>query len=105
MDGNYVLYLVCSSDSKLVGKLQVQNAQSAVDYSCPPDHPHVLIKLKKIQKERERMQEIERENQRLLQKLSQIMATNRVENYWKDPHPRYPSVNLSGNSSNPFQFL
>lgn len=33
------------------------------------------------------MQEIEKENQRLLQKLSQIMSVSRVENYWKEPHP------------------
>lgn len=35
------------------------------------------------------MHEIERENQRLLQKLSQIMSVNRLENYWKDPHPNF----------------
>lgn len=70
---------------------QVQSAQPAVDVRRPTEHPHVLVKLKKIQKERERMQEIERENQRLLQKLSQIMTTNRVENFWKEPHPRLKS--------------
>lgn len=48
-----------------------------------------MIKLKKIQKERERTHEIERENQRLLQKLSQIMSVNRLENYWKQPHPNF----------------
>ncbi|XP_031640063.1 uncharacterized protein LOC116352020 [Contarinia nasturtii] len=68
---------------------KVQSAQAAVDVRRPTEHPHVLVKLKKIQKERERMQEIERENQRLLQKLSQIMITNRVENFWKEPHPRF----------------
>lgn len=35
------------------------------------------------------MHEIERENQRLLQKLSQIMSVNRVENFWKQPHPNF----------------
>lgn len=71
--------------------MQVQSAKPAVDIARPSDQPHVLIKLKKIQKERERTQEIERENQRLLQKLSQIMTTNRMENYWKEPHPRFES--------------
>lgn len=69
--------------------LQVQSAQPAIDFARPSDHNHVLIKLKKIQKERERTQEIERENQRLLQKLSQIMSVNRLENYWKEPHPNF----------------
>lgn len=35
------------------------------------------------------MHEIERENQRLLQKLSQIMSVNRLENFWKQPHPNF----------------
>lgn len=69
--------------------LKVQSAQAAIDFSRPTDHTHVLIKLKKIQKERERMHEIERENQRLLQKLSQIMSVNRLENFWKQPHPNF----------------
>lgn len=68
-------------------KFQIQSAKPAVDFVSPAVHPHVLNKMKKIQKERERIQEIDRENQRLLQKLSQIMSTNRVENYWKDPLP------------------
>lgn len=67
---------------------QVKSAQSAIDFEKPPDQPHVIHKLKKVQRERERIQEIERENQRLLQKLSQIMITNRIENYWKEPHPK-----------------
>lgn len=69
--------------------MKVQSAQAAIDFSRPSDHTHVLIKLKKIQKERERMHEIERENQRLLQKLSQIMSVNRLENFWKQPHPNF----------------
>lgn len=73
----------------MIFNLQVQSAQAAIDFSHPTDHTHVLIKLKKIQKERERMHEIERENQRLLQKLSQIMSVNRVENFWKQPHPNF----------------
>lgn len=66
---------------------KVQSAQPAIDFAPPAQQPHVLIKLKKIQKERERTKEIERENQRLLQKLSHIMTINRVENYWREPHP------------------
>lgn len=67
---------------------QVQSAQPAIDFHRPMQQPHVLIKLKKIQQERERMQEIERENQRLLQKLTQIMNTNRLENFWREPRPK-----------------
>lgn len=73
---------------KISPNVQVQSAQPAIDFARPSEQPHVLVKLKKIQKERERMQEIERENQRLLQKLCSIMSTNRIENYWKDPHPK-----------------
>lgn len=69
--------------------IKVQSAQPAIDFSRPADHMHVLVKLKKIQKERERMHEIERENQRLLQRLSQIMLENRLDNYWKEPHPNF----------------
>lgn len=68
--------------------MQVNSAQAVIDATCPPHQPHVSIKSKKLQKERERLAQIERENRRLLRKLSQIMITNRVENYWKDPHPK-----------------
>lgn len=67
---------------------QVQSARPAIDFRRPMQQPHVLIKLKKLQKERERMQEIEKENQRLLQKLTQIMSTNRLENFWREPRPK-----------------
>lgn len=73
----------------MILRFKVQSAQAAIDFSRPTDHTHVLIKLKKIQKERDRMHEIERENQRLLQKLSQIMSVNRIENYWTQPHPNF----------------
>ena len=66
----------------------MQSAQAIIDVARPPHLPHVLVKFKKIQRERERMQEIERENQRLLQRLCSIMTTNRLENYWKEPHPK-----------------
>lgn len=67
---------------------QVQSAQPAIDFIRPQHQPQVLIKLKKLQRERERMEEIEKENQRLLQKLGQIMNTNRLENYWRAPRPK-----------------
>lgn len=67
---------------------QVQSARPAIDFHRPMLQPHVLIKMKKLQKERERMQEIEKENQRLLQKLTQIMNTNRLENFWPEPRPK-----------------
>lgn len=78
-----ICYLLC-----LICLLQVKSAQAVIDATCPPHQPHVSLKSKKLQKERERLAQIERENRRLLRKLSQIMITNRVENYWKNPHPK-----------------
>lgn len=50
---------------------------------------HVLIKLKKQQKEKEKHEKIERDNFTLLRKLSYIMRTNRVDNCWITPQPKY----------------
>lgn len=66
----------------------MKSAQAVIDATCPPHQPHVSIKSKKLQKERERLDQIEQENRRLLRKLSQIMVSSRVENYWKEPHPK-----------------
>lgn len=69
-------------------RAKVQSAGPAIDLKAPQDRPHVTMKHKKRQKEVERKKEIETENVRLVQKLSVIMNTLRLDNYWKDPRPK-----------------
>lgn len=68
---------------------QVQSAGPAIDFYQPESHPHVTLKLKKVQREQERKCEIERENIRLLQRLGAIMTGKRIENFWNQPRPKY----------------
>lgn len=75
---------------------KVQSAGPAIDFRQPPSQQHVIVKLKKIQREKERLNDIERENRRLLQRLGEIMRTRRLENFWPQPPPRYKqSLKLS----------
>ncbi|KAJ6633778.1 hypothetical protein Bhyg_16043, partial [Pseudolycoriella hygida] len=67
----------------------VQSAGPAIDFHPPISHPHVKVKLKKTQKEWERLNEIQRENRRLLQRLGQIMSTRRLENFWQYSRPNF----------------
>lgn len=67
---------------------KVKSAGPAIDFRAPKIRPHVTLKHKKKQKELERKKEIEQENLRLVQKLSVIMNTLRLDNYWKDPRPK-----------------
>lgn len=69
-------------------RAKVKSAGPAIDFRTPQVRPHVTLKHKKKQKELERKKEIEQENLRLLQKLSVIMNTLRLDNYWKDPRPK-----------------
>ncbi|KAG4069524.1 hypothetical protein HA402_006890 [Bradysia odoriphaga] len=68
---------------------KVQSAGPAIDFRTPSSHPHVIFKLKKTQKEWERLNEIQRENRRLLQRLGQIMSTRRLENFWQYSRPNF----------------
>lgn len=68
---------------------KVQSAGPAIDFKTPKTRPHVVLKHKKKQKELERKKEIEKENVRLLQKLTVIMNTLRLDNYWKEPRPKW----------------
>ncbi|XP_037942813.1 uncharacterized protein LOC119675678 [Teleopsis dalmanni] len=70
-------------------KRKVHSAKSAVDVRSPPVYLHVLTKPKKMQKEKERLQKIETENVRLLQKLGEIMTSKRVKNFWLEPRPNF----------------
>ncbi|EDX14528.1 GD18146 [Drosophila simulans] len=66
---------------------KVMSARPAIDTHSPRAHEHVQRKWKKQQVERERQQQIERENLRLLQKLGDIMRTKRINNLWLEPRP------------------
>lgn len=68
---------------------KVKSAGPRIDFSSPPIYPHVMVKMKKIQKENERKASIERENVRLLQKLGAIMNMSRLENFWNSTRPNF----------------
>ena len=67
----------------------MQSAGPAIDFRPPSSHPHVNVKLKKTQQERDRLAEIQKENRRLLQRLGEIMSTSRLENFWLHPRPKF----------------
>jgi len=67
---------------------KVQSATPAIDFRPPSTHPHITVKLKKVQRECERRQQIETENIRLLQKLGAIMNGKRIENFWQQSRPK-----------------
>ncbi|KAH8326749.1 hypothetical protein KR067_013141 [Drosophila pandora] len=68
---------------------KVMSARPAIDSHSPRVHEHVQRKWKKQQVERERQEQIERENLRLLQKLGDIMRTKRINNLWLEPRPNF----------------
>lgn len=70
-------------------KLKVSSALPAIDDKPPASYNHVSLKLKKQQKETERLVKIEKDNLTLLRKLNHIMKTSRVDNYWVSPPPEY----------------
>ncbi|XP_017774885.1 PREDICTED: uncharacterized protein LOC108561456 [Nicrophorus vespilloides] len=68
---------------------KIQSALPVIDNRTPPTREHVSTKLKKKQKEVERIAKIEVENLNLLRKMNFIMRTNRVDNYWTKPLPNF----------------
>lgn len=68
---------------------KVKSALPAIDTGPPAFQNHVVLKLKKRQKESERCKKIEQENFLLLQKINDIMRTSRVDNAWKTPQPNF----------------
>ncbi|XP_030376345.1 uncharacterized protein LOC115625439 [Scaptodrosophila lebanonensis] len=68
---------------------KVMSARPAIDTHTPRQHEHVQRKWKKQQNEKERQQQIERENLRLLQKLADIMRSKRMNNLWLEPRPNF----------------
>ena len=67
---------------------KVLSAKAAIDVCSPTQYSHVIIKPKKVQSEKERQMKIEEENERLLQKLGDIMRTKRLKNFWPEPRPK-----------------
>ncbi|XP_014253303.1 uncharacterized protein LOC106668762 [Cimex lectularius] len=68
---------------------KVKSALPAIDTTPPPFREHVSCKLKKIQKESERCTQIISDNFTLLQHLSNIMITTRVDHFWEEPPPNF----------------
>ncbi|XP_077978084.1 uncharacterized protein CFAP97D2-like [Glandiceps talaboti] len=60
---------------------KVQNAKPVIDDKPPKIYMHLVLKLKKLQMEEERLATIERDNRILLEKMAHIMRTRgRVDN-------------------------
>ncbi|CRK94529.1 CLUMA_CG008032, isoform A [Clunio marinus] len=70
---------------------KVQSAGPAIDFYPPNDYPHITEKLKKVQKESERQDKVNKDNIRLLQRLGSIMTTKRLKNFWDTPRPSFLS--------------
>lgn len=55
---------------------KVQSAGPAIDFYPPNDYPHITAKLKKLQKESERQDKVNKDNIRLLQRLVRQQLEN-----------------------------
>lgn len=75
------------NSKKITLCIQVLSASPAIDTKPPLHRQHVIVKLKKRQKESERCQEIEKNNLTLLKRLNHVSETNRIDNYWDKPLP------------------
>ena len=61
-----------------------------VDTSPPKQYPHLVLRLKQVQKEEERQAEIDHANQLLLHKMTDIMRKKgRVDNWNEYDAKRY----------------
>ncbi|XP_017465622.1 PREDICTED: uncharacterized protein LOC108358678 [Rhagoletis zephyria] len=70
-------------------RANLRSAKPAIDMRTPTIYSHVILKPKKVQIEKERLQRIEVENVRLLQKLGDIMQTKRMSDLWLAPRPDF----------------
>ncbi|XP_014285056.1 uncharacterized protein [Halyomorpha halys] len=68
---------------------KVETALPVIDNKPPLQHLHVNCKLKKHQREKERCAQIVSDNFTLLQHLSVITRTSRVDNVWDEPPPNF----------------
>lgn len=86
-------------------RMKVQSAGPAIDFYPPNEYPHITAKLKKLQKESERQDKVNKDNIRLLQRLGSIMTTKRLKNFWDAPRPSFlnreviPHLNLKPTTS------
>ncbi|RVE46713.1 hypothetical protein evm_008633 [Chilo suppressalis] len=68
---------------------KVRSALPAIDDRAPTARPHVVVKLKKFQRELDRKRKIQADNYSLLQRLNAIMKVNRLDNHWQKPLPNF----------------
>ena len=62
--------------------------RGTVDTRAPKQYPHLVLRLKQVQKEEERQAQIDHSNQLLLHKMTDIMRKKgRVDN-WNEYEPR-----------------
>lgn len=74
-------------------KKLVKAAKPMIDSKPPPARPHVTSKLKKLQLERERLEEIDRDNMTLLKKMQHIMKTEGNVDHHSTSHQYRHSLN------------
>jgi hypothetical protein len=67
----------------------VESAGPVIDFYPPSEYSHITTKLKKLQKESERQEKVNKDNVRLLQRLGSIMTTKRLKNFWENPRPSF----------------
>lgn len=67
----------------------VETAGPVIDFYPPSEYSHITTKLKKLQKESERQEKVNKDNVRLLQRLGEIMTTKRLKNFWEHPRPSF----------------
>lgn len=67
----------------------VESAGPVIDFYPPSEYSHITTKLKKLQKESERQEKVNKDNLRLLQRLGEIMTTKRLKNFWEHPRPSF----------------
>jgi Hemingway/CFA97 len=67
----------------------VESAGPVIDFYPPSEYSHITTKLKKLQKESERQEKVNKDNVRLLQRLGSIMTTKRLKNFWEHPRPSF----------------
>lgn len=60
---------------------RLSRARSLIDNKAPPDFGHVQQNMRRLKEKQERQDEIEKDNQRLLERLVKAMTTKRVDNW------------------------
>ena len=77
-------------NGKISFQIQAMRHKGFVDTSPPKQYPHLVLRLKQVQKEEERQAEIDHANQLLLHKMTDIMRKKgRVDNWNEYDAKRY----------------